>query len=281
VSLQPLAHNWVLLPQTVANTLQGTSTSGLLVLRLKHVINNDREFYVTWNGLPCREAGCIGVPEKLGRALGLQEGDIVRPEVVSGLPVAKHVNASVASADDWDVLECNAEHLTSQLLLQVQVVRKGDTLPIWIRGVTTVNVVIQSAQPQNVVLLKNDTIVSIEPIEKKAGVDSSGAFVNTNNATNNDAEPSKAASTDASTRRERMLADVIRLTPQAPSISGPMRLRVKVWGPLPTSYFLPTVRVCDIAVAPSHECTCILLRFRLQHPLLGCCRREDAVDTLV
>jgi Peroxisome biogenesis factor 1, N-terminal len=236
VRLQPLPYNWVRLPHTVSSSLLGTTTSALLVLRLKHVINTDREFYVAWNGLPCREAGCIDVPQKLGEALGLQEGDIVRPEVVSGLPVAKQIHASVASADDWEVVECNAENLTKALLLQVQVVRKGDTLPIWIRGQSTVNVVIQSAQPQDVVLLKNDTIVSIEPPQKPAAVDVSSAPVNNNTATANDIEPSKVASTDACSIRDNwMLADVLRQTPTSPTISGPMRLRVKVCCFLSTS----------------------------------------------
>lgn len=222
VRLVPLAHNWVLLPQALANSLLGNHTSTLLVLRLKNVINTDRNVYVAWNGLPCREPGCIDVPAKLGEVLGLKEGDIVQPEAVPGLPVAKQIDASVASVDDWEVVESNAEHLTNALLQQVQVVRKGDTLPIWIRGQSTVNVVIQSCQPADVVLLKNDTIVSIEPPQKSS---------NTTNATpntTNDIEPSKDSSTNAWSRGDRMLADVLRQPPQSPAITGPMRLRVKV-----------------------------------------------------
>lgn len=204
------------------------------MLRLKHVINTDREFYVAWNGLPCREAGCIDVPTKLGEALGLQDGDIVRPELVSGLPVAKQVHATVASVDDWEVVESNAESLTKALLQQVQVVRKGDTLPIWIRGQSVVNVVVQSTQPADIVLLKNDTIVSIEPPPPKKTV----ATTNTTN----DVEPSKEAPAETWSRSDRMLADVLRQTPPSPAITGPMRLRVKV---LPFSIgHAPATQVC-------------------------------------
>ena len=222
VRLEPLPHNWVELPQTLANSLLGSNTSGLLILRLRYVTNADREFYVAWNGIPCREAGCIVVPSKLGEALGMQDGHIVNPEVASGLPVASQVHATVASVDDWEVVESNAEQLSKQLLQQVQVVRKGDTLPIWIRGQSSVNVVIQSAQPADIVLLKNNTIVSIEPPARKTGPGGDNATDSTN-----DREPSNNASSDTRIRSDRMLADVLR-SHQAPGISGPVRLRVKV-----------------------------------------------------
>ena len=170
------------------------------------------------------------MPAKLGEALGMQDGDIVSPEVASGLPDAKQLHATVASVDDWEVVESNAEQLTKHLLEQVQVVRKGDTLPIWIRGQSSVNVVIQSAQPAAIVLLKNDTIVSIEPPQKNSK--------DSGNATNtaNDIEPSSSISTDTKTRGDRMLADVLR-PPQPAGIRGPVRLRVKV---CPSSYSIPT-----------------------------------------
>lgn len=222
VQLVPLPHNWVCLPQALSNSLLGSNTTELLILRLNLVKNADRDVYVAWHGLPCREAGCIEVPTKLGTALGLQEGDIVRPQAVPGLPIATQVHAKVESVDDWEVVESNAENLTKALLQQVQVVRNGDKLPVWIRGQSTVDISIQSTQPAEIVLLKNDTIVSIEPPRKAAA--SSGVQA-TNTA--NDIEPSKDTSTDTRSRSERMLADVLRV-PQTPSFSGPMRLRIKV-----------------------------------------------------
>lgn len=70
---------------------------------------------------------------------------------------------TVASIDDWDVIESNASNLTAALLHQLKVVRKGDTVPIWIRGQSSVDVTVVTAQPADAVILSNDSIVSVEP----------------------------------------------------------------------------------------------------------------------
>jgi hypothetical protein len=217
IRLIPLPHNWVLLPQAQVNSLLLNQGGTQAVLRLKQITGEQRSVYVSWNGLYCREAGCIEVPSALGMAFGLKDGDLVRPEVASGLPTASLVHVTSASVDDWEVIESNAEHLTTALLQQVKVVRQGDTVPIWIRGQSSVNVKISNAQPADVVVLKNDSIVSVEPPPKDMVAES---------AANDREPPAKQRSSLLNGLAEYMPNFSAASTPV--SITGPMRLRIRV-----------------------------------------------------
>lgn len=163
VRLVPLPHNWIKLPQSYVNHFLELKKDLQAVFRLKQTAEANRDYLVAWNGLVCHEPGCIEIPQALAGGLGLHDGDVVEPEHVTGLPKATLVHVTVASVDDWAVIESNAANLTAALLQQLKVVRKGDTLPIWVRGQSSVDVRVVSAQPADAVVLSNDSIVSLEP----------------------------------------------------------------------------------------------------------------------
>jgi hypothetical protein len=163
IRLVPEHHSWVGLPQSVVNHYLQQNLPIQAIFRLVCQGESGRDVLVAWNGLTCGGNECIEVPRALALACGLREGDVVVPEPVTNLPHASMVHVTAASLDDWEVMEVNAEHLTQALLQQLKVVRKGDTLPIWIRGQSSVTVKVEAVSPADIAVLQNDSIVSIQP----------------------------------------------------------------------------------------------------------------------
>ncbi|TKA53102.1 hypothetical protein B0A53_03982 [Rhodotorula sp. CCFEE 5036] len=77
---------------------------------------------------------------------GLQEGTKVNIEMLRDLPHATTVNVTPSSADDWEVLESNAEFVEMYLLNQVRTVKEGMEIGCWV-GTTLIRFVVDSTSP--------------------------------------------------------------------------------------------------------------------------------------
>lgn len=222
-----MPHNWIKLPQSYVNHFLELKQDLQAVFRLKRKAAVDADYLVAWNGLVCHEPGCIEIPQALASALGLHDGDIVEPEHVTGLPKATLVHVTVASVDDWAVIESNAANLTAALLQQLKVVRKGDTWPIWIRGQSSVDVRVVSAQPADAVVLSNDSIVSLEPPAQTPAQPMADQAPDpmTDDGLGMDTEwlgtPRKSTNGKLKDAQFKFTTPAI--------MQGPMRLRVRVW----------------------------------------------------
>lgn len=76
----------------------------------------------------------------------LQEGTKVNIEMLRDLPHATTVNVTPSSADDWEVLESNAEFVEMYLLNQVRTVKDGMEIGCWV-GTTLIRFVVDSTSP--------------------------------------------------------------------------------------------------------------------------------------
>lgn len=229
VRLVPLPHNWIKLPQSYVNHFLELKKDLQAVFRLKRVPAAERDCLVAWNGLVCHEPGSIEIPQALASGLGLHEGDVVDPEHVTGLPKATLVHVTVASADDWAVIESNAANLTAALLQQLKVVRKGDTLPVWIRGQSSVDIRVVSAQPADAVVLSNDSIVSVEPpAPQPADPMLANGLLGPDSDNEGTGTPKNAANGNLINSEFKFGTPAI--------MQGPMRLRVRVCNSLPEMY---------------------------------------------
>jgi hypothetical protein len=166
LNLEPIhaPHSWVTLPQAYVNAYIGRLALPA-ALRLRSPGHPGRDWLVSWQGAASPSANSLQMPSAFASACGLHPGDLVTVEVEANIPEASIVHVAAASAEDWLVVQANAEHLTSAMLEQLKVVRKGDTLPIWIRGQSSVCVTVLSATPADTVQLTNGSIVSVQPPE--------------------------------------------------------------------------------------------------------------------
>ncbi|BGP52636.1 Peroxisome biosynthesis protein pex1 [Rhodotorula sphaerocarpa] len=78
--------------------------------------------------------------------LGLEEGTKVNVEMLRDLPHATTVNVTPSSADDWEVLESNAEFVEMYLLNQVRAVKVGMQVGCWV-GATLIRFDVDSTSP--------------------------------------------------------------------------------------------------------------------------------------
>jgi Peroxisome biogenesis factor 1, N-terminal len=241
VSVVPLPHNWVRLPQAYVNKFLDEDVALPAVLRLRRAIpaGGRPDVYVGWTGLVASQPGCVEVPKELADSLKLPSGEPVSLTLAPGLPTATLVHASVRSAADWEVLEVDAEHLTSSVLAQLKVVRAGDEVPVWVRGQSSVRIRIETVSPASTALLQNDTILSIQPpappvggAESRTNGADAGAGENGASARDNcNGEAAVNGAAAAPNRRDggggAMAALGGPLSP--PKIRGPLRVRVQVW----------------------------------------------------
>jgi len=96
---------------------------------------------VGWTGLPASASsaaagvagvGSLEIDPQFAREIGLPEGQTVQLQLLNSLPNCTTVNVSPVSADDWELLEANAEFVESHLLSQVRAVRVGQTVCVWV-----------------------------------------------------------------------------------------------------------------------------------------------------
>ena len=161
-------HAWVALPQAYVNAyMERLNLPVALRLRVSNASDSTTDALVSWQGDVASKANSIEVPAALAAAAGLRAGDAVSMEVQKGLPDAAIVQVAAASAEDWLVVEANAEHLTQAMLSQIKAVRVGDKVPVWIRGQSSVTVTVLSATPADAVVLTNGSTITIQPPEGK------------------------------------------------------------------------------------------------------------------
>ncbi|GAA6011810.1 hypothetical protein JCM11491_000758 [Sporobolomyces phaffii] len=80
--------------------------------------------------------------------LGLVEGTQVTIELLRDLQVATSVNVTPLTADDWEILEANAEYVETFLLNQVRAIKVGMTVACWINHSTVVKFLVDSTEPE-------------------------------------------------------------------------------------------------------------------------------------
>ncbi|GAA6059881.1 hypothetical protein JCM10212_007086 [Sporobolomyces blumeae] len=102
--------------------------------------------------------------------VGLVEGMQVSIELMRDLPVANTVNVTPLSADDWEILETNAEFFEMYLLNQVRAVKEGMVVGCWVNGSTLVRFVVDSTEPEaySAVLLTSSTELIVAPKSRHA-----------------------------------------------------------------------------------------------------------------
>ncbi|BGP12537.1 hypothetical protein JCM10213_007619 [Rhodosporidiobolus nylandii] len=134
-----------------------------------------------WTGLPSAAVapslhGGRGQPQSEDRVevdpqfaqmlgAGLKEGMQVSIELLRELPTAATVNVTPLSADDWEILETNAEFVEMFLLNQVRAVKEGMTIGCWVSGTTLVRFVVDSNTPStsSPLLLTSSTELIVAP----------------------------------------------------------------------------------------------------------------------
>ncbi|GAA5997379.1 AAA family ATPase peroxin 1 [Rhodotorula paludigena] len=94
----------------------------------------------------------------------LTEGVTVSIELLRDLPVATTVDVTPSSADDWEILEANAEFVEMYLLNQVRAVKEGMTVGCWV-GASLIRFVVDSTTPSasTAVLLTSTTELIVAP----------------------------------------------------------------------------------------------------------------------
>ncbi|KAK4057620.1 Peroxisome biosynthesis protein pex1 [Microbotryomycetes sp. JL221] len=137
--------------------------------------------YVGWTGMPASVAGLttqvrsggsaasdrIEMDPQLASMLGpgFIEGAQVTVELMRDLPTATTVNVTPLTADDWEILERNAEFVETHLLNQVRAAKEGMTIGCWVGGKTLVRFAVDSVAPsaKPALLLAADTELIIAP----------------------------------------------------------------------------------------------------------------------
>ncbi|KAK4055252.1 Peroxisome biosynthesis protein pex1 [Microbotryomycetes sp. JL201] len=86
-------------------------------------------------------------------------------ELLRDVPTATTVNVTPLTADDWEILETNAEYVETHLLSQVRAAKEGMTIGCWVGGKTLVRFAVESISPAptSAVLLAADTELIIAP----------------------------------------------------------------------------------------------------------------------
>lgn len=95
-----------------------------------------KQWGAAWAGGAAKADSSVEVPAAVAAAAGVADGVRCSVRAVNS-PPAQRVIVEPASADDWEVLEQNAEYVEGQLLRQVGVVVEGQPFPVWIRGQST------------------------------------------------------------------------------------------------------------------------------------------------
>ncbi|BGP44588.1 Peroxisome biosynthesis protein pex1 [Rhodotorula kratochvilovae] len=144
-------------------------------------------------------------------------------ELVRDLLHASTVNVTPLSADDWEILETNAEFVEMYLLNQVRAVKEGMVVGCWV-GSTLVRFVVDSTTPStsSAVLLTTSTELIVAPKSRHlAGAASSASQKHDLSAPATSSAPTSAAQAEWAQLSRRLL----RLLPPsfpAPPTSAPL-----------------------------------------------------------
>ncbi|GAA5917117.1 hypothetical protein JCM5296_001201 [Sporobolomyces johnsonii] len=162
-------------PQTVAVQLSFRSNSS----------SSPTTCFAGWTGLPASVAsvsaharGAAAAQDRVEMDpqfaamlnIGLTEGMTVSIELLRDLPSASSVNVTPLSADDWEILETNAEFVEMYLLNQVRAVKEGMIVGCWVGGTTLVRFVVDSTDPPTspALLLTSSTELIVAPKSRHA-----------------------------------------------------------------------------------------------------------------
>lgn len=128
--------SWIGLPPSMAGRLLSQGTLPLtfrLQLYAGPGVPIGSPRFLAWSG-GVSEMGKVSISSRLGTILHLPEGAPVALVPMEGLQEATSVIVEPASADDWEVVEMNAQMLEDSLLAQCGVVSMHSPLAVWIQG---------------------------------------------------------------------------------------------------------------------------------------------------
>lgn len=117
-----------------------TTSTGPLTLRLEwgSETGNYTRAWVGWGGKVTQPSSGsntsnrIGIPDRLAECLSLPEQTHVDVRLEADPVVSSMVHVEPASADDWEMLELNANFVECNLLSQISVMTEGVSFPFWI-----------------------------------------------------------------------------------------------------------------------------------------------------
>lgn len=93
---------------------------------------------------------------------GLLEGSQVSIELLRDLPTATSVSVTPLSADDWEILETNADFVETNLLNQVRAVTPGSIVGCWVGGTTLIKFIVGTFRFFSLLNFVLDCILSTE-----------------------------------------------------------------------------------------------------------------------
>ncbi|GAA5917426.1 hypothetical protein JCM8208_004074 [Rhodotorula glutinis] len=150
----------------------------------------------------------------------LTEGTVVSIELLRDLPHATQVNVTPLTADDWEVLETNAEFVEMYLLNQVRACTEGMTVGCWV-GSTLVRFAVDSILPNasSTVLLSTSTELVVAPKARHAPSSSSATKTHDLSApsttTTTTTSSSSAPTSAAQAEWEHVRRTLLRLLPSS------------------------------------------------------------------
>ncbi|KAI9345328.1 P-loop containing nucleoside triphosphate hydrolase protein [Obelidium mucronatum] len=173
-STKALQSQLVNIPEAAIGRLKNVENSPSSVVVCLRVKRN--EFYLGWSGLfstprlktaAAQPVNTIELEVSLANELGIREGDRASVSLLTNVPKATTVNVAPATADDWEILELNAEYLETEFLKQCRAICMGQVILLWIRKQTMIRLRVVSVTPNEPVLrLDNDSEIIVAPLER-------------------------------------------------------------------------------------------------------------------
>jgi peroxin-1 len=84
-------------------------------------ISNDATYYFGYSGATSEENNSVEISDEVGRLLDLQDGDIVHVSIEYSFEKLKALELEPFTADDYEIIEKNADLIEEQLLNQIGV----------------------------------------------------------------------------------------------------------------------------------------------------------------
>ncbi|BGO92769.1 hypothetical protein NBRC10512_007888 [Rhodotorula toruloides] len=138
--------------------------------------------------------------------VGLSEGLTVNIELLRDLPHATAVNVTPSTADDWEILETNAEFVEMYLLNQVRAVKERMMVGCWV-GNSLIRFVVDSTSPvaSPAVLLTSSTELIVAPKSRHAPPPASSKTHDLSATHSKSSAPTSAAAAEWEQARRRLL----------------------------------------------------------------------------
>ncbi|PVV02110.1 hypothetical protein BB560_003446, partial [Smittium megazygosporum] len=151
-----------------------------MVLKLTHSPSN-KEFFVGWaGGISTHQQHTkaslsefenspkshliLEIDPEYAKALGLAEADSVHVELIHPVQQCKSIEMVPENADDWEMLELNAEKIEQNLLSQVRVVAESQPILFWLNDSVRIKLIAAGGIPEDkVLMLDNETELAVAP----------------------------------------------------------------------------------------------------------------------